>query len=58
MQERLQTIADNVISESQCGFGKGRGCTDMIFVARQMIEKAEEHNDALFIPACTSTESL
>ena len=49
MQERLQTIADKVLPESQCGFRRGRGCTDMIFAARQMIEKAGEHGDTLFI---------
>ena len=49
MQERLQTIADRVLPESHCGLRKGGGCTDLIFVAREMIEKAEEHNDALFI---------
>ena len=49
MQERLQTIAERVLPESQCGFRSGRGCIDMIFTARQMIEKAGEHNDTLFI---------
>ena len=43
MQERLQTNADRVLPESQRGFRKGKGCTDMIFVARQMTEKAEVH---------------
>ena len=28
--------------ESQCGFRKGRGCVDMIFVARQLVEKTSE----------------
>ena len=32
-QDRLQTIADHVLPESQCGFRKGRGCVDMILVA-------------------------
>ena len=33
---------------SQCGFWKGRGCCDMIFVARQLVEKARDHQDLLF----------
>ena len=43
LQMRLQVVADRMFPESQCGFRKGRGCTDMIFVARQL------HEDALFI---------
>ena len=48
IQTRLQAIADSILPESQCGFWKGRGCTD-IFVARQLVEKCHEHNDALFV---------
>ena len=48
IQARLQAIAEGILPESQCGFRKGRGCTDMIFVARQLVEKCHEHNDALF----------
>ena len=33
IQERLQHIAEDILPESQCGFRKGRGCCDMIFVA-------------------------
>ena len=32
LQERLQTTADRVLPESQCGFCKERGCVDMIFL--------------------------
>ena len=49
VQERLQVIAKRVLPDSQCGFRKGRGCCDMIFVARQLLEKAREHNDSLYI---------
>ena len=36
IQERLQVISEKVLPESQCGSRKGgRGCCDMIFVARQ-----------------------
>ena len=30
------------LPESQCGFQKGRGCIDMVFAARQMVEKSRE----------------
>ena len=31
LQEQLQRIVEDELPESQCGFRKGRGCTDMIF---------------------------
>ena len=49
IQERLQIISERVLPESQCGFRKGRGCIDMVFVGRQMVEKCREHNDSLFV---------
>ena len=49
IQERLQVIAERVLPESQSGFRRGRGCCDMIFVARQLLEKAREHQDSLFV---------
>ena len=49
LQERLQEITEKVLPDSQCGFRKGRGCVDMIFVARQLVEKTRERDDALFV---------
>ena len=49
VQERIQVIAEEILPDSQCGFRKGRGCTDMIFVARQLVEICREHNDTLFV---------
>ena len=49
IQNRLQAIAEDILPESQCGFRRGRGCTDMVFVARQLVEKCREHNDTLYI---------
>ena len=42
-------IAEDILPESQCGFRGGRGCTDMIFAARQLVEKCREHDDVLFM---------
>ena len=49
IQERLQAIAEHTLPESQHGFRKGRGCVDMIFVAWQLMEKAIEHGETLFV---------
>lgn len=49
VQSRLQRTAEGLLPDSQCGFRPGRGCADMIFVARQLVEKTLEHNDSLFI---------
>ena len=40
--ERLQAIIDPQLLESQCGFWKGRGTTDQIWLTRQIIERAVE----------------
>ena len=49
IQQRLQSVAERVLPESQCGFRSGRGCVDMIFCARQLVEKAVEHNTQVFM---------
>ena len=49
IQDRLQVIAEALLADSQCRFRKGQGCVDMTFVARQLMEKAKEHGDSLFI---------
>ena len=48
LQERLQVLAEQELPESQCGFRKGRSCTDMIFVVRQLMEKSWEHRAKTF----------
>ena len=47
--ERLQEIADTELPESQCGFRKSRGCSDMVFTVRQIIEKSWEHKSKSFL---------
>ena len=49
IQRRLQQVVEEVVPDSQCGFRKERGCIDMIFCARQLIEKAREHNTRLYM---------
>ena len=38
-----------LLPESQCGFRKDRGTTDMIFTARQLQEKCQEQNVDLYM---------
>ena len=49
MQDRLQVVAEEILPDSQCGFRRGRGCTDMIFCARQLVEKTIEHDTSLYV---------
>ena len=49
LQERLQQVAEDELPESQCGFRKGRGCSDMSFVIRQLVEKSMEHRSKQFL---------
>ncbi len=49
IQKRLQGVVEDVVSDSQCGLRKGRGCKDMIFCARQLVEKTREHNSKVFM---------
>jgi hypothetical protein len=37
------------MEEEQCGFRKGRSCTDAIFTVQQIIGKRKEHNLPLFL---------
>jgi sorting nexin-29 len=40
---------EDEMEEEQCGFRKGRSCTDAIFTVQQIIEKRKEHNLPLFL---------
>ncbi|CAH1250247.1 Hypp8829 [Branchiostoma lanceolatum] len=46
--DRLLTVAEEVLPESQCGFRPSRGTTDMIFCARLLQEKPREQRRPLF----------
>ena len=48
LQDRLQHLAEEELPESQCGFRKERGCSDMIFAVRQLVEKSWEHRAKLY----------
>jgi hypothetical protein len=42
---RMNEKVDELLRENQCGFRKGRGCSDQIFFLRQLIEKKIEFNE-------------
>ena len=48
LQDRLQKLAEEDLPKSQCGFRKDRGCSDMIFRVRQLVEKSWEHRAKMF----------
>ena len=49
LQDRLRAVVTDVLPDSQCGFRKGRGCIDMVFCARQLLEKSIEHDCSLYV---------
>ena len=49
VQDCLQVIAEKLFPDSQYDFRKDQGCVNMIFAARQLLEKTREHGDSLFI---------
>jgi len=48
LEDWLQQLAEEVLPELQCGFRKKCGCSDMIFVARQLVKKLREHQAKMF----------
>ena len=42
-------VAEEVLPDSQCGFRRDRGCVDMIYSARLLMEKTKEHRSKLFM---------
>ena len=51
-------LEQGLLPESQCGFRKERGTTDMIFAARQFQEKCQEQNVDLFTTCVDLTKAF
>jgi len=49
IKNRLNEYLEDEMVEEQCGFRKGRSCTDAIFTVQQIIAKRKEHNLPLFL---------
>ena len=49
LQERLQELAEDELTEAECGFRKGRSCMDKVFTLCQLVEKFREHRAKQFM---------
>ena len=47
--DRLQTIIDPQLMEAQYRFRKGRGTVDQLWVVRQVVERATEYRNPLYL---------
>ena len=47
--ERVRALTEGRMGEEQCGFRRGRGCVDQIYVMKQMSEKYWERNKSLYV---------
>ena len=56
LNEHLEQLG--LLPESQCGYRKDRGTTDMIFIARQLQEKCQEHNMDLYMTFVDLTKAF
>ena len=59
--DRLQRVGEQYLPDSQCGFRRGRGCSDMVFSVRQVAEKLHEHSSkgfAVFIDLRKAYDSV
>lgn len=58
LNNRLKSLAEKILPETQCGFRQSRGTTDMIFTARQLQEKSYEQNRPLYIAFIDLTKAF
>ncbi|GFR90787.1 reverse transcriptase-like protein [Elysia marginata] len=49
LERRIRAKTEHLLSNSQFGFRKGRGCTDAIFALRQLCEKTIEYDNELHL---------
>ena len=54
----IKVILEIFLPDSQCGFRKGRGTTDMIFAARQLQEKCQEQKMNLYFAFVDLTKAF
>ena len=55
---RLQVIAEGLVPDSRCGFRRGRGSVDKIFVAKQLLEKTREPLFIMFMDLKKAYDSV
>ena len=49
LKRLIKYIAEELMPETQCGFRQNRSTSEMIFVARQTLEKSSEQQQNLYI---------
>jgi len=49
LNDRLQLVVEETVSDFQCGFRAGRDRVDMIFCICQLLEKPIEHNTKVLL---------
>ena len=54
----LEHVVDPVLTESQCGFRRGRSTIDLIFVARQLQEKCRDQHLDLYLAIVDLTQAI
>uniref|UniRef100_UPI0025A0B55C hypothetical protein n=1 Tax=Klebsiella pneumoniae TaxID=573 RepID=UPI0025A0B55C len=47
--EKVRELTERFVGEEQCGFRKGRGCVDQIFVMNQLSEKFVSKGKNLYV---------
>ncbi len=50
LRQRLQNWAEGILLEAQCGFKRGRGCTDAVFSLKSLLERS--HRKAIPVHLC------
>uniref|UniRef100_A0A8D9AY99 Craniofacial development protein 2 n=1 Tax=Cacopsylla melanoneura TaxID=428564 RepID=A0A8D9AY99_9HEMI len=55
---RLTPLMEKILSDTQCGFRKNKSTTDMIFSARQLVEKTMEQKSSLCIAFVDLTKAF
>ena len=49
LKRLVDSVAESLLPETQCGFRANRSTVDMIFCARQLMEKCREQHRDLYI---------
>ena len=47
--ERMQELVEPQLMEEQCGFRKGQGTIDQIWLTRQVVERATEYHTTVYL---------
>ena len=58
LNDRLKTLAEQILPETQAGFRPNRGTADMIFTVRQLQEKCREQNKPLYMAFIDLTKAF